>query len=148
MRCVAVALVLFACGGEHDDKPKHPTKLGDTVADWKSDRKTIEPRAADFTIAWRSIKGPVIELGAHVEFGDVGLRPAPTAVKLLLTKNDPQAQLDYDRCTEDDPGSGPFVVWCTIKVNKSDYIAVSIRGDGEIEKDKHTTDGGELFFRK
>jgi hypothetical protein len=147
MRFAPVALVLFACGGAHEDKAD-ATKVGAAVVDWKSGHTATEPRAADFTIAWKSAKSGVLEMKAHVEFGDVDKRAAATSVRFEVAKNEPQAKLELDQCSEDDPGApNPFVVRCILKVDRSDYLGVSIRGDGQIEKDKHTS-AGELFFRK
>lgn len=156
MRCAAVAAVLFACGAAHT---KDGSAVGATVVDWKAQASSSDPRAADFTAAWKHPKGlGVVELGVHVDFGDIEIsgvkRAAPVAVQMKVGKNDPGSKIALFKCygpEEDAVAPAPLMVRCTVSVNTSlkdvEMVAILIHGDGQIDRD-HATTAGELFFRK
>lgn len=156
MRFAAVTAALFACGGTHT---KEGSPVGAAVADWKAQAASTDARAADFTAAWKHPKGlGVLELGVHVDFGDIEIsgvkRAAPVAVKMKVDKNEPDSKVSLFKCLgpeEQAAAPAPLVVRCTLSVNTSlkdvEMVAILIHGDGQIDRDRATS-AGELFFRK
>jgi hypothetical protein len=152
MRFAPAALALFACGSG----AKTGTAPGAKVVEWKADVKSTDPKVADFTVAWKHPRGKgVIELAAHVDFGDVNGRATPVGVTMKLTKNEPDAKVSLNKCMgpEDDlPAPAPMAVRCIMNVAGNslkdvELVGVLIHGDGQLDRDKSMT-GGDLYFRR